>query len=68
MVLRKRADDMQGFLTGPDDPIENFAFVGTRYAYRATKAMMNVLRKEGFDDLFRNTYPLRTLRTIFQHM
>jgi len=50
-ALPKNADDMEGFHTRSDDPIENFAFVGTRYAYRTTKGMIDVLRGEGFDDL-----------------
>lgn len=50
-ALPKSADDMEGFHTRPDDPIEDFAFVGTRYAYRTTKRMIDVLRGEGFDDL-----------------
>ncbi len=50
-ALPKSADDTEGFHTRPDDPIENFAFLGTRYAYRTTKKMIDVLREEGFDDL-----------------
>jgi len=43
--------DAQGFHPVPDDPIQAFAFVGTRYAYRTTKRMINDLRHEGYDDL-----------------
>ena len=50
-ALPKRRDDMEGFHTRLDDPIEDFAFVGTRYAFRTTKTMIDVLRGEGFDDL-----------------
>lgn len=42
--------DAQGFHPVPDDPIEAFAFVGTRYAYRTTKRMIDSLRQEGYDD------------------
>ena len=50
-ALPKTTDDMQEFHTRPDDPIENFAFVGTRYAYRTTQKMIGALREAGFDDL-----------------
>lgn len=43
--------DAQGFHPVPDDPIEAFAFVGTRYAYRTTKHIIDKLRQKGFDDL-----------------
>ena len=43
--------DAQGFHPVPDDPIDAFAFVGTRYAYRTTKRMINGLRQKGYDDL-----------------
>jgi len=43
--------DAQGLHPVPDDPIEAFAFVGTRYAYRTTKRMINGLRQIGYDDL-----------------
>lgn len=43
--------DAQGFHPVPDDPLEAFAFVGTRYAYRTTKPMINKLRQTGYDDL-----------------
>jgi alkylhydroperoxidase family enzyme len=42
--------DAQGLHPVPDDPIEAFAFVGTRYAYRTTKRMINGLRQIGYDD------------------
>jgi len=50
-ALPKSKDDMDGFHARPDDPIEQFAFVGTRYAYRVTNEMIDLLRGEGFDDL-----------------
>jgi len=50
-ALPECADDLEGFHTRPDDPIEDFAFVGTRYAHRTTREMIDVLRAEGFDDL-----------------
>jgi alkylhydroperoxidase family enzyme len=43
--------DAQGIHPIPDDPIEAFAFVGTRYAFRTTKQMIDGLRQEGYDDL-----------------
>lgn len=43
--------DAEGFHPVPDDPIEAFAFVGTRYAYRTTKHMIDELRQKGYDDL-----------------
>jgi len=43
--------DAQGLHPVPDDPIEAFAFVGTRYAYRTTKRMIKGLRQIGYDDL-----------------
>jgi hypothetical protein len=50
-ALPKRAEDMEGFQPRPDDPIEDLAFVGTRYAYRTTRRMIDAIRGEGFDDL-----------------
>jgi hypothetical protein len=43
--------DARGFHPIPDDPIEAFAFVGTRYAYRTTKRIIDKLRQTGYDDL-----------------
>jgi hypothetical protein len=42
--------DAQGFHPIPDDPIEAFAFLGTRYAYRTTKHIIDNLRQTGYDD------------------
>ncbi len=50
-ALPECADDLEGLHTRPDDPIEAFAFVGTRYAHRTTQEMIDALRREGFDDL-----------------
>jgi hypothetical protein len=33
------------------DPVEHYAIVGTRFAYRTTPAMIDALRREGYDDL-----------------
>jgi hypothetical protein len=44
-------EEAEGFHARPEDPVEAFAFVGTRYAYRATRAVIDALRREGFDDL-----------------
>jgi alkylhydroperoxidase family enzyme len=43
--------DVEGFHHRPTDPVEAFAFVGTRYAYRTTQAMIDALRRAGYDDL-----------------
>jgi hypothetical protein len=43
--------DAQGLHPVPDDPIEAFAFVGTRYAYRTTKHMIDKLRQKGYNDM-----------------
>ena len=50
-ALPERTADLEGFHTRPDDPVEAFAFVGTRYAHRTTREMINLLREEGIDDL-----------------
>lgn len=44
-------DDVTGFHPRPADPIEAFAFVGTRYPHRTTRAMIDALRRAGHDDL-----------------
>jgi hypothetical protein len=41
----------EGMHPRPADPVEAFAFVGTRYAYRTTDDMIAALRGAGFDDL-----------------
>jgi len=43
--------DSQGDHTVPESPIEAFAFVGTRYAFRTTRQMIDELRQKGYDDL-----------------
>ncbi len=50
-ALPENIEDAQGFHELPEDPIERFAIVGTRYAYRTTKEMIDRLRKQGYDDL-----------------
>jgi alkylhydroperoxidase family enzyme len=50
-ALPKNSEEAEGFHTRPQNPIEAFAFIGTRYAYRATKDLINTLKQEGFDDL-----------------
>lgn len=49
-ALPQNADDAQGFHELPADPLARFAFVGTRYAYRTTKEMIDRLRQKGYDD------------------
>ena len=48
--LPETADDVTGFHVRPGNPVEAFAFVGTRYASRTTKAMIDALRGVGYDD------------------
>jgi hypothetical protein len=50
-ALPVAAADVEGFHPRPPDPVEAFAFVGTRYAYRATADMIDALRRAGYDDL-----------------
>jgi alkylhydroperoxidase family enzyme len=50
-ALPTSAADLEGFHARPVDPVEAFAFVGTRYAYRTTRAMIDDLRAAGYDDL-----------------
>jgi len=50
-ALPRSAEDAAGFHPRPDDPLEAFAFVGTRYAYRTTPAMITALRRAGYGDL-----------------
>jgi hypothetical protein len=44
-------EETDGFHARPRDPVEAFAFVGTRYAYRTTTDMIDALRGAGYDDL-----------------
>ncbi len=44
-------EEGEGFHARPTDPVEAFAFVGTRYAYRTTKDMIDALHEAGYDDL-----------------
>jgi len=50
-AMPSRAEDTMGFHPRPDDPVEAFAFVGTRYAARTTQQMIDALRAAGYDDL-----------------
>jgi len=50
-ALPRGVADSTGFHARPQDPVEAFAFVGTRYAARTTPAMIDALRREGRDDL-----------------
>ena len=49
-ALPANIDQAQGFHQLPEDAIDRFAFVGTRYAYRTTKEMIDMLRQQGYDD------------------
>jgi hypothetical protein len=44
-------EESTGFHARPPDPVEAFAFVGTRYAYRTTGDQIAALRQAGLDDL-----------------
>ena len=44
-------EDVEGFHERPENPVEAFAFVGTRYAYRTTKDMIDDLRRMNYDDV-----------------
>jgi len=44
-------DDVKGFHKRPKNPVEAFAFVGTRYAFRTTKDMIDDLRRMDYDDV-----------------
>jgi hypothetical protein len=50
-ALAERPEDVEGLHPRPDDPVDAFAFVGTRYASRTTPKMIEALRKAGYDDL-----------------
>ena len=50
-ALPRSLADSTGFHARPQDPVEAFAFVGTRYPARTTPTMIDALRRTGFDDL-----------------
>jgi len=50
-ALPASVEEARGLHARPGDPVEAFAFVGTRYAQRTTAAMIDALRDAGFDDL-----------------
>ncbi len=50
-ALPEGIEDVKGFHKRPENPVEAFAFVGTRYAYRTTKDMIDALRKINYDDV-----------------
>lgn len=50
-ALPASGDEAEGFDARPTDPIETFAFIGTRYAHRTTRRMVEALRSQGYDDL-----------------
>jgi alkylhydroperoxidase family enzyme len=49
-ALPRSVEEATGFHTRPTDPVEAFAFVGTRYASRIPTEQIVALRHEGFDD------------------
>ena len=50
-ALPAGAEDSEGFHPRPADPVEAFAFVGTRYAHRTTEEMIDALRVAGHADV-----------------
>lgn len=50
-ALPGNVNEATGFHPRPPDPVEAFAFVGTRYAYRTTEEMIRALRNSGYGDL-----------------
>ena len=50
-ALPRSAEDATGFHARPADPVDGFAFVGTRYAQRTTPESIAALRRAGYDDL-----------------
>jgi len=50
-ALPTRPAEAEGFHARPADPVDAFAFVGTRYAARTTEAMIAALRRAGYDDV-----------------
>jgi alkylhydroperoxidase family enzyme len=50
-ALPATVEQASGFHARPADPVEAFAFVGTRYAHRTTEEMARALRDAGYDDL-----------------
>jgi len=49
-ALPKNRDEAEGFHTRPENPVEAFAFIGTRYAHRITGDLISALKTDGFDD------------------
>ncbi|MBC2716112.1 MAG: hypothetical protein HF978_12465 [Desulfobacteraceae bacterium] len=50
-ALPAGVEDAKGFHKCPENPVEAFAFVGTRYAFRTTKDMIDDLRRMNYDDV-----------------
>src|SRR5262249_44117340 len=50
-ALPARPEEAEGFHARPADPVDAFAFVGTRYATRTTEEMIAALRRAGYDDV-----------------
>ncbi|HXC51338.1 MAG TPA: hypothetical protein VN634_10675 [Candidatus Limnocylindrales bacterium] len=49
--LPRNAGEAEGFHPRPDDALEAFVFVGTRYAARTTPDMITALRRQGASEL-----------------
>ena len=50
-ALMANTEQTDGFNSHLRDPVEEYAYTGTRFAYRTTVDMIDALRKEGYDDL-----------------
>ena len=50
-ALPTGVEEAEGFHARPADPVDAFAFVGTRYAARTTEEMIATLRRAGYDDV-----------------
>jgi alkylhydroperoxidase family enzyme len=49
-ALPATAEEASGFHARPAHPVAAYAFVGTRYAARTTRDMVEALRRAGYDD------------------
>jgi len=49
-ALPVSSDEARGLHVRPSNPVDAFVFVGTRYAARTTRQMVDALREQGLDD------------------
>lgn len=69
-ALPASEDEATGFHARPSDPIDDLAFVGTRYAARTTDAMTDALRERyGMDDAaLTDLFYAISMRNAFERM